>query len=200
MKKVLSIFLCFAVILAVPACSSIPEEHKGAAVGAGVGAGAGAIAGGLIGDDIEGAVIGGLVGALVGGVIGHYAYDQRRTGEQTADYYDYDPARGAVLTIEDASAVPQTLRPGETVDLKMTYAVLNPVANTRTEITEMREITYNGQLVGRPEVRVTRTDGTYTSSVPLRLPSNAGRGLYIVRTTVRSQYGQDTLETGFTVL
>lgn len=40
-------------------------------------------------------------------------------------------------------------------------------------VTEIREITHNGELVGKPEVPVERSGGTYASTVPLHLPPNA---------------------------
>jgi hypothetical protein len=95
---------------------------------------------------------------------------------------------------------PPTVRPGEVVDLKMTYAVLHPTPNTKTRITEIREISYRGELVGRPEVNVEQSDGTYTTTVPLRLPSNAARGTYRVKSMVQSPNAKDTRETTFTVL
>ena len=51
-------------------------------------------AGAVVGKDASGAVVGGLIGALVGGAIGHYYYDQKRTGTETAKKYDYDPSKG----------------------------------------------------------------------------------------------------------
>jgi len=54
-------------------------------------------------------------------------------------------------------------------------------------------------MVGKPEVRVEHSDGTYTSTVPLRLPSSAAKGTYRVKTVVESQVAKDTRETTFTV-
>jgi hypothetical protein len=196
--RAIAVVVCLTLVLPLGACESIPQEHKGAAVGAGAGAATGALAGALIGDT-KGAVIGGLLGALAGGAIGHYAYDQRQTGEETAKKYNYEGSEGKLLTLEEASAVPQTVRPGNAVDLKMTYAVLTPPPHSSTQITEVREITHNGQLVGKPEANVTRNDGTYTSTVPLQLPPDAKTGLYLVKATVKSGDAQDTLETSFTV-
>jgi outer membrane lipoprotein SlyB len=199
-KKAISVVLCVTLLSSVLGCGSLTwEEHKGAAVGAGAGAATGAVAGALIGGDTKGAIIGGLLGALAGGVIGHYAYDQPRTREQTAQEYRYDESRGRVLTMENVSATPQTIRQGDSVDLKMTYAVLTPSSGSVTKITEIREITRNGELVGNPTVTVDRYDGTYTSNLPLRLPTNAKTGLYLVKYTVQSEYGKDSLESSFTV-
>jgi FtsP/CotA-like multicopper oxidase with cupredoxin domain len=197
--KIVSLIVCFAFVLASAGCSTVMEEHKGAAVGAGAGAAAGGIMGAIIGKGVGAVVVGSLIGALLGGAIGHFAYDQTRTKEQTAKTYNYKPSQGRVLTIENALASPATVRPGDTVDLKMTYAVLNPSENAKTKITEIREITYQGDLVGKPEVTVEQTDGTYTTTVPLRLPSNAAKGTYRVKMMVQSDSAKDTRETTFTV-
>lgn len=164
-----------------------------------MGAAAGTAAGAVIGKDTKGAVIGGLVGALLGGAIGHYAYDKQKTREETAKTYNYEASKGSFLTIEDASSSPETIHPGDVVELKMTYAVLNPSPDTKTRITEIREITHNGKLVGKPEVSVEHVDGTYASTVPLRLSANAEKGVYRVTSTVQSEKAKDTREISFTV-
>jgi hypothetical protein len=61
-------------------------------------------------------------------------------------------------------------------------------------------ITYNGTIVGSPEIRVTRADGTYSSSVPLHLPSNAARGPYVVKSEIQSDNAKDSREFTFTVI
>ena len=200
LPKIISIVLIFALISFWSGCASIPEEHKGTTVGAGVGAATGAIAGALIGGSTKATVIGVLAGALVGGVIGHYAYDKRKTREETAKTYNYKASYGTMLTIEEASLSPQNVKSGEVVEIKMTYAVLNPSPGAKSTITEIREITYNGEPVGKPETRVERPDGTYTSTVPLRLPSNAKKGQYRVTTTVQSANVKDTKEISFWVI
>jgi len=194
--KIVAVLLCISLVL--PACAAI-EERPGTAVGAGVGGAAGAIAGSAIGDGTTGAVVGGLLGALVGGAVGYYAYDRDRDRSETARVYNYEADQGRMLNIEDAAAVPQTIRPGDEVDLRMTYAVLSPTRTDTNQITEIREIRHEGELVGRPMVNVARADGTYTSSIPLRLPSDARPGLYRVTTIIESDFGRDSRETSFTV-
>lgn len=81
----------------------------------------------------------------------------------------------------------------------MTYAVLSPSPDAKTVITEVREIRHSGQLVGQPEVRIDRSDGTYSSTVPLRLSANSEKGVCIVRTIVQSENATDTKESKFTV-
>jgi len=183
-------------------CASIPEEHKGAATGAGIGAATGAIAGALLGSKgakTEMAVVGGLLGAVAGGAIGHYAYDKKRSQEETVRKYDYKPSDGILVRIEDVSVDPPVAKPGDRVDMKMTYAVLGTQAGKEIELAEIREISYEGQLYGKPEVTVKRDDGTFSSSLPLVLPSDAKQGKYTVTMTVKGSSMSDTRQASFQV-
>jgi outer membrane lipoprotein SlyB len=197
--KILAIILCLALISLPLGCANVMEEHKGAAVGSGVGGAVGGVMGAIIGHGTGAVVVGALAGALLGGAIGHFEYDQEKSREQTAKNYNYKESQGTVLTIENLKATPVTVRPGETVDLKLTYALLHDSPDTKIPITEIREITYKGELVGRPEVKVEQTDGTYTTTVPLRLPPEAQKGAYKVKAMVESQYAKDAREITFTV-
>ena len=199
-RRLISIMIIPALITVFSSCGTIPENQKGTAVGVGVGAATGAVLGQIIGRDTKATVIGGLVGALVGGVVGHYAYDRQKTREETAQAYKYKTSQGTVLTLEEASLSAQSVNPGDVVEIKMTYAVLNPSPETKTTITEIREITFNGELVGRPEAKVERADGTFTSTVPVRLPTAAKKGQYRVKTTIQSDSLKDTKELTLTVL
>jgi hypothetical protein len=145
------------------------------------------------------AVLGGLLGALAGGAIGHYAYDKKKTREDTSAKYDYKSSRGVMVNIEDTTVVPATAKGGDTVDIKTTYAVLTPDARKDLTVTETREIRYQGELFGKPEVRVTREDGTYTSTVPVTLPKDAKKGKYSVIVTVQAENVSDSKETSFNV-
>jgi hypothetical protein len=190
------IVLVLTLAVAMAGCQTIPEEHKGAAVGAGAGAATGAVAGAVLGDT-KGAVVGGLVGALVGGAIGHYGYDQQRSREATEEVYNYEEGYGTMLSIEDAVVTPEYVYPGDTVDIEVTYALLNP--RGVTPVHEIRRITHEGRLVGKPEVTVDRSAGTYNSTIPLRLPETAARGIYEVTTIVESDTARDTRRITFRV-
>lgn len=199
--KVISIVTILSFMLGLFGCASIPEEHKGAATGAAVGGATGAVAGALLGGKgakTETAILGGLAGALIGGLIGHYAYDTKKTKEETAQKYNYQSSMGTMVRLEDVSAMPATVKPGDKVELKATYALLES-ADTDISITEIREVRMGTELVGKPEVNVVRRGGTYTSTVPLFLPSDAKPGTYNVITTVQSQTAKDSKETFFTV-
>ena len=194
--KLIAVLLMVSVALI--GCETVTQtakENPGAAVGAGVGGAAGVALGG----STQGRVVGGLLGALVGGAVGHYVYDRRQDRDETAEKYDYTPESGTKLEIEEASADPQKVRPGESVEIKMTYALLNPSEEAQTQVTEVREILYEGEMVGRLEQVVNQADGTYTSTVPIQLPEQAEAGTYQVKTTVKTPNETAEETTTFTV-
>jgi hypothetical protein len=200
--RIVTLLTFMAVIPGLSGCVTIPEEHEGAAKGSGIGAVAGAVGGALIageGSRTKGAIIGGLAGALIGGVIGNYTVDQKKSAAETTNKYNYQSSAGTVVRIEGASARPTTVNPGGKVDLDATYAVMAPSPNTPVSITETREVRLNNELVGSPEVTVSHTAGTYTSSVPLFLPADANKGTYRVLVTIRTDAGRDSRETSFIV-
>lgn len=201
-RRSVALVIIIALLVMSFGCASIPEEHKGAATGAGIGAATGAVAGALLGSKgakTEMAIVGGLLGALAGGAIGHYAYDQKRTKEETAQKYHYKSSEGALVRIEDVSVVPSMPKPGDKVEMNMTYAVLGSASGQGTEISEIREIRYKGELFGKPEVTVSRNDGTYSSSIPLVLPSDAKKGKYTITMTVKGASASDSKEASFQV-
>jgi hypothetical protein len=201
-RKVISIIVILTFLSGVFGCASIPQEHKGAATGAGIGAATGVVAGALLassGAKTEMAILGGLIGALAGGLIGHYGYDKKKSKEETAQKYKYNPSKGMMVRIEDASVHPVSAKPGEKIELRMTYAVLGAPAGAEMQITETREIRYKDEVYGKPEISMFREDGTYYSSIPITLPSDAKRGTYKVIMTVKSPNATDSKETTFSV-
>lgn len=203
--RVISLFTLLVFAFGTAGCASISretEQNPGASTGAAVGAVGGAIAGSLMGAHgarTETAIIGGIIGALAGGLIGHYAYDVKRSRAETDRKYNYQPSQGVTLRLEGASVEPRVARPGDQVRLLATYAVMTPSPADKVVVRETREIKFGNELVGKPEVKVTRGGGTYTSKVPLILPQDAKAGKYRVYTTIELANSSDTRETTFEV-
>lgn len=139
------------------------------------------------------------MGALEGGKIGHYTYEVKNTYEETSEEYNYQPASGTMVRIEDVSAFPTNVKPGDQVELAATYALLDASPDADIKITEIREIRYEGELVGRPKVTLTHKGGTYSSTVPLFLPKDAKTGTYKVIITIQTPNTRDSGEINFTV-
>lgn len=200
--RLVSLMTVTIFMFGISGCITVSEEHKGAAKGAGIGAATGAVAGAILageGSRTKGAIIGGLAGALLGGVIGNYTVDKKMTAQETANKYSYQPTSGTVVRIENALVTPAVSSPGASVNLEATYAVMAPSSDIKVNVTESREVTLNGQLVGNPEINVSHNPGTYKSSIPLILPTDAKKGTYRVITTIKTDSGKDSRETSFTV-
>jgi outer membrane lipoprotein SlyB len=197
--KIVSLVAGLIILSLLASCQTMMTEYPGTAVGTGLGAATGAVIGALVGKGAGAVVLGGLLGGLAGGLIGNYGYDVPRNREQTVREYHYQSSQGTMLRIENASALPHIVYPGEVVNLRMTYAVLTPVSYEEVSVTEIREITHNGQLVGNPEIRTDRIGGTYSTTIPINLPPNARRGEYQVRFFVESRHASDSMVVYFRV-
>jgi hypothetical protein len=148
----------------------------------------------------QGAVIGGFTGVLTGGVIGNVLDRQERTRAATAETIAYSGEKGDLVRIEAVSLNPQSIRPGETVDLNVQYAILTSGGTEPVRVREIRHIYYQGDLVGNPVVQVERPNGTYWSTLPIKLPPSATPGRYEVVVGVEMNGTLDRWESRFTVL
>jgi hypothetical protein len=124
-----------------------------------------------------------LLGALAGGGIGNYIERQDKDRAAAASTVGYQPSQGNVVRLESVQASPSTVRSGETVNLTSTYTILTP-SNQTMAVQESREVRHDGALVANPTINTQRANGTFTSTMPITLPSNAEKGTYDVTTTV----------------
>lgn len=186
-------------LTALVGCETMSRDDKATLGGLGAGAAVGTLAGLAFGQGAGAAIAGGMIGALAGGIIGHYAFGKNEDHNKTAQDYNYKPSIGTLLEMEGVQLTPAKIKPGGTVDIKVSYAVLAPRPDQPINVTEIREIRYKGRLVGEPTVNVTRDGGTYTSSVPITLPANAIPGTYTVKATVRTAQESDSMQVSFDV-
>jgi outer membrane lipoprotein SlyB len=183
-------------------CESIERAIKNnpkTAVGAGAGGAGGALIGGLASGG-TGALVGGLAGVLAGGVIGHLLDRQERPRAATAEALAYTEEKGNVVRIEEVSLNPQSIRPGETVNVNVQYAIVSMGGTEPMRVREIRHIYYQGELVGNPVVDVQRQDGTYWSTLPIKLPESAAPGRYEVVIGVEMNGTLDRWESRFMVV
>lgn len=202
-RQALALGLCVIMIaVSTLSCAELGQkvrEHPKAAIGAAAGTAGGLLLGGMIFRSTTGALLGGLLGGLAGGVIGEAMEAQKREYASTAKAYNYAPGQGTVVRIEKVEALPSTAKPGDTIQLVTHYALLTPDPAQEVSVTERREITKAGQLVGNPVLTVDRTGGTWVSTIPLTLPANASEGVYHVNMAVRANGSLANQATTFTV-
>ena len=83
--------------------------------------------------------------------------------------------------------------------LGVDYTILTP-DNMPVSATLVREIRYQGNLVGSPyQTTVTNSNGTFQDNVTYSLPNNATPGVYTVITRLKSNYGTSQRDASFTV-
>ena len=174
----------------------------GALGGAATGAASGSIIGAAVGSPATGAWVGAAAGGVLGGV-GGYLYAEHRNSETrssqaAAQAYNYQ-GQGNVVSIDNVTASPSTVRAGQQVNLSMNYTILTP-SNTPVSITLVREVRFNGQMLGTPyQTTVSNANGSYSDNINYSLPNNATPGSYTVTSKVMSQYGNSQRDSNFTV-
>lgn len=198
---IVGVVLLTWLLVGLSGCETLERTIKGnpeTAIGAGVGGAGGALIGGLAGST-KGAIIGGLSGVLVGGVIGALLDRQERTREATVANVAYSDDQGNLVRIEGVDINPPMVRPGETVNVNVQYAVITPRGSAPVLVREIRQIYHQGELVGNPVLEIERPDGTYWSTLPVTLPATAASGRYDVVVGVEMDGTLDRWQTRFTV-
>jgi uncharacterized protein YcfJ len=201
-RTVVRLILLIGGVALLIGCESLEraiKDNPRTAAGAGVGGAGGALIGGLASGG-TGAIIGGLAGVLTGGVIGNVLDRQERGRAATAETLAYTADKGNIVRIEEVSLNPQAIRPGETLNVNVQYAIITRDGTAPVRVREIRQIYHQGELVGNPVVAVERTDGTYWSTLPITLPPSATPGRYEVVAGVEMNGALDRWETRFTVL
>ncbi|MBU4448024.1 MAG: hypothetical protein KKD99_05510 [Proteobacteria bacterium] len=171
----------------------------GAATGAAIGSIVGAATGHAGTGAWVGAAAGGVAGAVGGFLYAEHRSSQARSSQAAAQSYNYTPAQGNVVSIDRVDANPSTVRPGQQVQLGMTYTILTP-DNNPVAVTLVREVRFGGSTVGQPyQTTVNNQNGTFTDQVAYSLPGNATRGTYTVTSRINSTYGSTQRDGSFTV-
>jgi hypothetical protein len=208
-RKFLAITIAILFIVSLAGCASeggyySPGKSAGAGAlgGAATGAALGSIIGAATGAPATGAWVGAAAGGLLGGV-GGYLYAQHRNSEiqsaQAAAMANNYNGQGNVVKVDSVSASPQTVNPGGSVNLGMNYTILTP-ANTPISVALVREVRFNGQMVGTPyQTTVSNANGTYSDFINYVLPKNASPGTYTVTSRVVSSAGTSQRNAVFTV-
>ncbi|MFQ5898572.1 MAG: glycine zipper domain-containing protein [Candidatus Methylomirabilia bacterium] len=203
MKRLVAVtvFLAF-VMVTLSGCAELQQairENPKAVLGAAAGAAGGLLIGGLAFNSTTAALAGGLIGALGGGILGSIFERRERGYAETTKEYSYDPQQGTRVKVESVWVNPRQVRPGQTVNILVTYALLHPDPAQTIGVTERREITFDGQLVGDPVLHIKRRAGTWSSAVQITLPKDARPGTYQTLVTVRAGSGQGASTTTFNV-
>ena len=183
-------------------CDPYRSAGAGALGGAATGAAIGSIIGAATGNPATGAWVGAAAGGVLGGVGGALYAGHRnseiRSAQAAAQANNYQ-GQGNVVNVDNVTVSPSSVRPGQQVNLGMTYTILTP-ANSPVSLTLVREVQFNGAPIGSPyQTTVSNANGTFSDNVSYALPTNATPGSYTVISRVMSSYGTSQKEGYFTV-
>jgi hypothetical protein len=208
-RKWLAIAGVVLLVVSLAGCvteSGYYDPYRSAGAGALGGAATGAAIGSIIGAATGNPATGAWVGAAAGGVLGgvgaalyaSHRNSEIRSSQSAAQAYNYQ-GQGNVVSVDNVTASPSTVRPGQQVNLGMNYTILTP-SNTPASVTLVREVRYGGNLVGSPyQTTVSNANGSFNDNVSYSLPSNATPGVYTVTSRVTSSYGTSQRDASFSV-
>ncbi len=207
MKNAIAVCICILILFGVAGCESILEQQREELILEACRAGvfippdlmpASRVINSFVGMDP--AVSGHMVGPWQQAVVDDVYVSHVLSGRQSAGAYGYHPTDGIKVIIEDAFVDPEHVLAGNYVNLNIRYVLLSPVDHNWAEITEFRSIYLNSELVGKPESHLALPDGTFTTSVRLRLPKDAPLGEYEVLSQVQTANALDARKTSFSVV
>jgi hypothetical protein len=190
----------FPIVLGGCATGTQTGAVLGATAGAVIGAGVGFFLGGQQGAFI-GAAIGTGLGTATGAAVGqHFENRQQHTRPQTSQAHAYQPSQGPLLAVSEMRVVPMLVKPGDTVQVTVTYDVLAPESNRQIPITETWVFKHNTtQLttITRPEEL--KDQGGYASTYTFTMAKDALPGEYQAMVTVSNRILATTVTTQFRV-
>lgn len=188
-KSVAAHVCAAALVISALSTSGCQTAGGSAATGGAVGAGLGAIIGNQSGHAGGGALIGLAAGALTGLIVHDVKTRRQRSARDTYDEYEYTPALGQRLTLEEAYVEPYQARRGEVVEARARFAILGTGSGVQmTESWVLRDD--SGEIKELSSYTVLREDGTWESSLPFRVPSELPPGNYHIA------YNAQTTEIG----
>jgi hypothetical protein len=198
----------------------------GGVLGGAVGATAGGLIGGDAKSAIIGGLAGAAVGAITGAIIGKYMAKKTKSAEETAQAEGYattgastgttktaatsgaagktttaaatKPA-GTVVKLKAIEIEPSQVAPGETVKINFIYALLTPDPSAKTTVEESRAVHFKGEEIGTVTFAKQHTAGTWKTTVPIAMPSQAEPGTYVVTGNLKAGPQQTTETATFTV-
>jgi len=175
--KIACLMMAVGVTMGMVGCETVGQS---AGLGAALGGATGAVIGHQSGNALEGAAIGAAVGAASGAIAKDIHNRRKRSRQETEQQYNYQPAQGQIMNLEEYSVIPSVVRPGGRIEATMEYALLG--TNGAVTVTETRKLLRNDQIIAElSSKQVTRDDGTWLSAQQIKLPNDLPPGVYTLQ-------------------
>ncbi len=199
--------VCSGVLLTGCATQGGTDQLKGGGAGAFIGAAGGCLIGLAFGGAsgcVKGAITGGVVGAVAGWSavkISQYQAEPVRTAK--ADQHMYPmikPVDSAQVKIRKGTSTPQSVRPGDTVNLSMDYSLTLPPNMQTTPVTERWVLMKDGKSIAElPPQDSQRHSGGWVAKASIPIPKDADSGTYVIEHMVQAGTSNDTDESTFVI-
>jgi hypothetical protein len=198
-KSTVSTAVCLSLL---GGCAMTPEDQQR------WGAAAGGIVGGLATGLSTKNVGYGLLGAAGGAALAWGAIklvqhntQQVRSPEEDRKIYGFTPAfNNAKVQLNKGSASPNTVSPGQQVNVVSDYSLALPASSNMTTVQESYSLKKDGKLLFESSPQsAQRTAGGYVVNASIPIPSNATPGTYIVESKVQAGTSYDVNQAAFVV-
>lgn len=195
-RFVMTVALALAVAVGVTGCETAGQS---AGAGAALGGAIGAVIGHQSGHGWEGAAIGAAVGGLAGYAVHKAKARKVREEQETAQYYQYQPAQGVRVYSESSTVAPVQVSKGNSVKASMEYAVLGAPSSGIT-VVEKRVLKKDGAVLAELDAEsVSRTNGTWVSAMDISVGNDVEPGQYEIVQSLESSEGSFSKSSTFSV-
>ncbi|MGR9117049.1 MAG: hypothetical protein ACU85E_14905 [Gammaproteobacteria bacterium] len=186
----------------ITGCATTSENQQA------IGAGLGAVAAGLTTGLLTGNVGYGLAAAAGGAALGwgavklaQYNSQQVRSASEDQSMYGFTPSANTVLVkLNKGMASPNTVSPGQQVQVASDYSLAVPPAQGMASVQETWTLKKDGNVIFQaPPQNVQRAAGGYAVNATIPIPKNASTGTYVVETKVQAGTSSDINQAIFVV-
>jgi hypothetical protein len=135
-------------------------------------------------DDPNTELRGAVSGSLLGGAIGKVQLRSDRGPAETKLAHKSQAEQGVCLELESVNMSKVTVGTDRQLVLYATYALIVPRDQEQIEVAEIRLVTLDGNKVVEVRASANRGTGTYTTRVPVTLPTPEPRGRYDIQVII----------------
>jgi hypothetical protein len=159
------------------------------------GAAVGGLAGGLLCTALHGNTAACLASAAAGAAIGwgtvkvsQYRSAQVRSSQSDNRIYGLTaPPDSTSVVVRKSSAVPQSVQPGQEVNVSTDYSVILPHGTSQVDVVESWALTKDGKVLANlAQPPVQRSAGGYVAQAGIPIPGNAPHGTYVIEHKVQA--------------
>lgn len=186
----------------IPGCATnnAGRELTGAGIGAAMAAGIAALAGGdtktIIASAAGGAVAGWSIAKLT-----NYQSNKTRTVEKDNEVFGLtEPAATTLVKIRRGSSSPETVKPGDFVNIVTDYSIIAPESVESIDVEESWQLKKDGKELAALDPQFNkRSVGGWATKAQILIPPEAENGTYVIEHKIQAGTSYDVDQSVFVV-